>query len=152
MMVHFIKRHVRVIAAALGIVTAAMICDFLLLVTSLGFHWWRPFWDMAVSRVMLVLLVILSIAYSLLYAFRLWANVQVYRKRGSDVPVMRRLIVSGEGLALLLLVAVWGCLVLGGQPSVLPLRLLGVAYASGFVALVALRFYELRRERRHSAD
>jgi len=73
-MVQLIKSQVRVITAAPAIITAAMVCDFLLLVTSLGFHWWRPWWGAAVSRVMLVFLVFLSTASTAGRRIRKWVR------------------------------------------------------------------------------
>lgn len=149
MTLQFIQRHIRVIAAVSGVLPAVMVCDFLLLVTSLGFHWWLPAWGTATIQGLLICLVVLAMIYSLLSLFGAWLNARAYRKRGYTILVVRQLIASIEGFALLILCAAWGLLVLVGRPSILPLKLLGGVWIIGFLGFMVLQVYDLRRKRRN---
>ncbi len=122
--------------------------DFLLLVTSLGLHWWIPAWGRGTNRVLLVFLISLSFGFALLYIFRLWIQTKVYRSNGYTLKIAQELIVCVELLTLLILCAAWGLLVLAGHPSVLPLKLVGCVWVNGFFAFAALQVYDLRRHGR----
>ena len=147
----FLHKHIRTVARVSNILSVVLIGDFLLLVTSLVFHWWRPVWGATTLAVMLVGLLALCGVYSLLSVFRIRLNVQRYRRRGYDLLVVRQLIASTEGLLLLTLCGAWGWLVLEGQPSTVPLKLLGFVWVSGFIGFVVLQFYEIGRKRRHKS-
>lgn len=117
-----------------------LVCDFLLLITSLGLHWWMPVWGVVTDRFLLVLLIGLSFAFALLNIFRLRVHAKLYRRKGYTLKIARELIVSVESLTLLLLCGSWGLLILAGQPAVLALKLLGCVWVSGFLLLLDCRF------------
>ena len=148
MSVQFLKKYARTIGHVVGILGAVTVYGFLLLVTSISFHWWHPFWGVRTGRAVLVALVILCVFYSLLYALRLWLKARAYQKRGYDYSILQQLIVATEVFAGFVLCAVWGLLVLADELAVLPLELLAMVWIIGFVCLVALQVHELRRKRR----
>ena len=150
MIIQFLRTHIQPIVAMSGLLSGIMVCDFLLLVTSLGFHWWQPVWKLAISRAMLICLVVLSTTYGLLSIFRIWTNVKSYRRSGYDLVLARRLIASIETFALMILCAAWGLLALASQPAILPLKLLGIVWIGGFIGFFVLRVYDLRCKRRRS--
>ncbi len=97
--IQIIQKHAKHIGRVLGIVGAVTGYSFLFLMTSVGLHWWRPFWGVATGRVILIILIILCVPYSLLHALRLWLKARTYKKRGYNYSVIQQLIVSVEVLA-----------------------------------------------------
>lgn len=148
--VQSVQRHARTIGYISGITGAVTAYGFLVLVTCMGFHWWLPLWSAETGRVMFITLIILCIPYILLYALHLWLKAKAYKKHGYDYSIIQTLIVLTETFTGFILCAVWGLLVLANQPSSLPLKLLAGVWVMGFVGLIVLQVYELRRQRRQS--
>lgn len=140
------RKYSQIVVFGLRIASCILVCDFSLLVTSLGFHWWLPPWTAATNQVMLLLLVVLCVSYSLLYACSIRVRVRAYKKQGYDAATLRRLITNGEAFVLLGLIAAWSLLVLAGQSSALPLKLMALVWVAGFVGLVVLEVYEQRHK------
>jgi hypothetical protein len=148
MIIQLFQKHIRTITVVSGVMSWIMFSDFLLLVTSVGFHWWLPIWSATTDQFLLTCLIVFSGIYSLLSVSRIWLNVRAYRKCRYDIVRIRQIIAAFEGLLLLMLCAAWDLLVLSGHSSVLPLKLLGLVWISGFLGFVILQLYELRRRRR----
>ena len=147
-LLRFLKNHILALKIVVGTITALMTLDFLLLVTSLSFHWWVPAWSNAAARKMFVYLIVVATTIGLLQIVRLRSSIRIYNRQGYNYLILQRMIASVNGVASSSLFVIWGVVSLVGQPSALPLKLLVVACVGGFLAFTALQVYDLRRKRR----
>ena len=149
MKVGTVKPSLRMIRALLRTVFgfgALVFCLFLLLVTRLGLHWWRPAWGTVTNRTLLTLLFDLSLVYCLLFGLMAGLGMRSLRRIGYQKKTVQRLLVSVEEVVLFALFAAWGKIVSTGQPALFPLQMIVAVLAIWSLAYAALHVYELRHK------
>ncbi len=136
------QKYGRVVAIGFAIIWLSMVTDFLLLVSTMQFHWFQPFWSVTTGRIMLIGLIGVSLAECILPIFQLVGVAYFVRNGGWNEMLVIRLIANASAFPALAQSAVWGYEALAGHPSAWPLILLAwviAAYALALCVWVRIR-------------